>query len=40
MWCVAAGIEMFSLWKMGVGGCQVAQAFAVLILSDQPGMGL
>lgn len=41
MQCVAARIEMmFSLWKTGVGGCQVAQAFAFLILSAQPGMGL
>ena len=39
MQCVAARIEMmFSLWKTGVGGCQVAQAFAFLILSAQPGM--
>lgn len=41
MQCVAARIEMmFSLRKMGVGECQVAQAFAFFILSAQPGMGL
>lgn len=41
MQCVAARIEMmFSLWKMGVGRCQIGQTFAFFILSAQPGMGL